>query len=144
VQGAGAASGHLSLHHHADAIDTITLTVPNARPYVGVARLFVGGLAARLDLAYEQADDLQLAVETVLLECRPIGETVGIEATIGQAALAVSVGPLGRVVGGSEPPATGAVDFATLLAALVDETSIVERDDELWLRLEKAIPSGSR
>ena len=34
--------------------------------FLGVVRLLVGGLAARLDLPYEQMDDLQLAAESVL------------------------------------------------------------------------------
>jgi hypothetical protein len=109
-----------------------------------VARLIVGGLAARLELGYEQVDDLQLAVETVLLECHPAGDTVGVEAAIGDTTLAVSIGPLTRVLGSSEQPDTRVVGFTTLLATLVDETSIVERDDEVWIRLDKSIPSGTR
>ena len=41
--------------------------IPHTKPpYHGVARLVVGGLAARLDLSYEDLEDLQLALESVL------------------------------------------------------------------------------
>jgi hypothetical protein len=33
--------------------DRVTLSIPHASPFHGVARLVVGGLAARLDLSYE-------------------------------------------------------------------------------------------
>ena len=46
--------------------DSITLSLPHAKPYHGVARLVVGGLAARLELSYEHLEDLQLALESVL------------------------------------------------------------------------------
>ena len=109
-----------------------------------MARLVVGGLAARLDLAYEQMDDLQLAVETVLAECRPIGESVTLEASVGDDDLVISVGPLSRVAGSTKPPDATLVSFDRLLDTLVERTEIVERDDQLWLRLEKRIPRGSR
>jgi hypothetical protein len=125
-------------------IDTLTLTLPNARPYFGVARLVLGGLAARLGLGYEQMDDLQLAVETVLAECNPPGETVTLEATIGES-LAVTIGPLSSAAGGpSATVASGRLSFPRLLEKLVEETAIVERDDEVWLRLQKRLPSGRR
>lgn len=124
-------------------IDTLTLTLPNARPYFGVARLLIGGLAARLDLGYEQMDDLQLAVETVLAECGPSGDTVTLEASIGES-LAITLGPLRSAVGGPGGPETSALSFAHLLEKLVDQSAMVERDDGIWLRLEQPLPSASR
>ncbi len=124
-------------------IDTLILTVPNARPYFGVARLLIGGLAARLDLGYEQMDDLQLAVETVLAECGPAGDTVTLEASIGDS-LAITLGPLRSAVGGPEAPEASALSFTRLLEKLVEQMAIVERDNEIWLRLEQRLPSGSR
>jgi len=46
--------------------DAIKLKIPHQPPYHGVALLVVGGLAARLDVSYEQLEDLQLALESVL------------------------------------------------------------------------------
>jgi hypothetical protein len=130
--------------HPDTTIDSLTLTVPNGRPYFDVARLLVGGLAARLDLAYEQMDDLQLAVETVLAECSPTGESVTLEAAVGDDDVSITVGPLSRVVGGTTAPGSTVIPFDRLLDTLVERTAIVERDGELWLRLEKRIPRRSR
>jgi hypothetical protein len=118
--------------------------VPNARPYFGVARLLVGGLAARLDLGYEQMDDLQLAVETVLTRCHPTDDHVTLEAAIDDGALALSIGPLSQAVGTSETPDGSVIPFATLLDRLVERSAMVERGDEVWLRLEQRIPSRPR
>jgi hypothetical protein len=118
--------------------------VPNARPYFGVARLLVGGLAARLDLGYEQMDDLQLAVETVLTRCRPTDDHVTLEAAIDDGELAISIGPLTQAVGTSETPDGSVIPFATLLDRLVERSAMVERGDEVWLRLEQRIPSRPR
>lgn len=125
------------------AIDSLTLTVPNSRPYFGVARLFMGGLAARLDLAYEQMDDLQLAVETVLAECSPAGDSVTLEATVGEEELSISVGPLSHTGARSEVPGTTFIPFDRLLERLVERTATIERDGHHWLRLEQRIPRRS-
>ena len=44
----------------------IKLKIPHQPSYHGVALLVVGGLAARLDVSYEQLEDVQLALESVL------------------------------------------------------------------------------
>ena len=46
--------------------DEITLRLPRERPFFGVAHLVVGGLAARLDLSFEQLEDLQVAIGELL------------------------------------------------------------------------------
>ena len=49
--------------------DEITLVVPAEEDFRQVAQLVVGGLGARLDLTYEDLDDLQTALDAVLA-CR--------------------------------------------------------------------------
>ena len=49
--------------------DEITLVFPAQEDFHPVAHLVVGGLAARLELTYEQLEDLQVAVDA-LLGCR--------------------------------------------------------------------------
>ena len=48
--------------------DTIELTTPSGRDWDPVVRLVLGGIADRLNLGFEELDDLQLAVERLLLE----------------------------------------------------------------------------
>ena len=50
--------------------DRITLTLPRERDFFRVAHLVVGGLAVRLDLTFENLEDLQVALATVLRESR--------------------------------------------------------------------------
>jgi hypothetical protein len=46
--------------------DEITLTIPRAPGYEGVAHLVLSGLAVRLNLTIENLEDLQIALEAVL------------------------------------------------------------------------------
>src|SRR5919206_2956280 len=46
--------------------DTIELTTPVGRDWDPVVRLVLGGIADRLNLGFEELDDLQLAVERLL------------------------------------------------------------------------------
>jgi hypothetical protein len=122
--------------------DFIKLTIPNERGFFGVVRLLVGGLAVRLDLAYEQMDDLQLAVESVLLDGLPKGRSVTLEAFIEDQQVVVWVGPVAPRIRARDER-KGTIDFDRLLATLVDQASIVERIGQSWLCLAKRIPTRS-
>jgi anti-sigma regulatory factor (Ser/Thr protein kinase) len=75
--------------------DAITLSIPREQPYYGVARLVVGGLAARLDLSYEQLEDLQLALASVLeREGYRVGDEVTIRLLVEPGRVGLEVGPL--------------------------------------------------
>jgi hypothetical protein len=124
--------------------DRITLSVPNERPFFGVARLLVGGLGARLELPYEHLDDLQLAVESILLNGEPTGDRVSLEASIEEQLVAIWVGPLRTASAAAQAGQDGAINLDWLLATLVDSVESVERTGEPWLRLEKRIPTRQR
>jgi hypothetical protein len=121
---------------------TVTLTLPGERPYIGIARMFVGGLAARLDLGYEAMDDLQLALESVLLKSE-LGETVTLEAQLEDTGVCILVGPfaadpLAVTVGSGD-----ALELERLLSALVAGAESSMRDDGCWLRLDVRIPASA-
>jgi hypothetical protein len=127
-----------------DSAEKVTLTLPGERRFIGIARMFVGGLAARLDLGYETMDDLQLALESVLQKAE-LGETVTLEASVdGGEAVSILVGPLVRdplkAVDGNRPDA---IELERLLAALVVGSQTVDRDGGCWLRLDVRIPAGT-
>ncbi len=124
-----------------DSTDFLTLTVPNEPDYYGVLRLVVGGLAARLALGYEQLDNLQLAVESVLLERVPPGETVTLEASVGETAVVFELGPVdSHILGHDGAVGRDAISLHQLLGALVERAELAERDGEPWLRFEVGIP----
>jgi hypothetical protein len=96
-------------------------------PFTGVATLVLGGIGSRLDLSYEQMDDLQLAVLSVL-EARGADE-VTVEVEAAQERVSVSVGPL---VEGSGSDG----GLARVLDPLVDSVQPVRREGREWLMLQ--------
>jgi len=120
----------------------ITLKIPHQRPYHGVARLVVGGLAARLDLSYEHLEDLQLALASILEHDRYMlkGE-VTVELDVGEDMLTMLVGPLkgDELRVDLEDEREDTIALGRLLRTLVDEMKVESRDDGAWLRLEKQV-----
>lgn len=123
--------------------DSITLSIPHAKPYHGIARLVVGGLAARLELSYEHLEDLQLALETVLdSEGFVDGDEVTVRLLVNPDSVVIEIGPLDPVVlrEDLEREAGAEVSLSRLLSTLVEEISIEENDGGQSLRLEKRVP----
>jgi anti-sigma regulatory factor (Ser/Thr protein kinase) len=116
----------------------LSLTIPGERRFLGVARLLVGGMAARLDLPYEQMDDLQLAAESALA-AEPAGREVTLELEVGDEGVELRIGPFdpGAL---DEPPDADGLGLGRLLGALVDRADVVDRDGSGWLVLEKRVP----
>ncbi|HST26552.1 MAG TPA: hypothetical protein VLJ76_11220 [Gaiellaceae bacterium] len=121
---------------------SITLTIPGDRRYVEIVRLFVGGVAARLGLPYETMDDLQLALESVLLKAE-LGPELTLEASVRDDAVSIELGPFARdpLARDSERP-EGLV-LERLLAALVGGAESTSKDDGAWLRLDARLPAGN-
>jgi hypothetical protein len=121
-----------------EQLDVISLTLPDAARYVTVARILVGGLAARLDLSYEALDDVQLAVETVLGERRLLpGGEITVELAVSDGALVVDIGPVDgdavrRSLADDDP-----LGLRIVLSAVVDAILVEQRDSTGWLRLVK-------
>ena len=123
--------------------DSITLSIPHAKPYHGVARLVVGGLAARLELSYEHLEDLQLALETVLdSESFVDGDEVTVRLLVNPDSVVMEIGPIDPVAlrKDLERDAGAEISLSRLLSTLVEEVSIEEGDGGQRLRLEKRVP----
>lgn len=122
--------------------DVIKLSIPSEPPYHGVARLVVGGLAARLDVSYEQLEDLQLALASVLDGDGYVRNAqVSIELELHDAVLAMLIGPLdGRTLRADlADDSDERIGLGRLLDTLVEAVSVESRDDGEWLRLEKRV-----
>jgi anti-sigma regulatory factor (Ser/Thr protein kinase) len=118
----------------------LSLTMAGGRRHLGVARLLVGGLAARLDLPYEQMDDLQLAAESVLAADAVGNGEVVLELELREDAVEIRIAPFDTR---SFELATGEEDGLSLdrlLAALVDDTRVSHSEGLDWLVLEKRAP----
>jgi hypothetical protein len=125
--------------------DAVRLTIPRSRPYYGVARLVVGGIAARFDLSYEYLEDVQVALESVLgNDAYGVGETVTVEIAVDSRAMEMRVGPVDgdRVradLEGDAAAGEGEIGLKRLLAALVEGVEVERRDGAHWLRLRKPL-----
>jgi anti-sigma regulatory factor (Ser/Thr protein kinase) len=120
----------------------IKLKIPHQRPYHGVARLVVGGLAARLDLSYEHLEDLQLALASVLEHDGYVVEPeITVELDVGDEALVMLVGPLNgeKLRTDLADEREDGIGLGRLLGTLVDVVSVERRDDAEWLRLVKQV-----
>jgi hypothetical protein len=123
--------------------ETISLTLPADPRYATVARIVVGGLAARLNFSYESLDDLQLAVETVLAEERLLADdSVTLELDVGEGSLGVAIGPVDPAAARSTLDGSGDLSLRVVLDAVVDETAV--DDASATVRLRKNAPMLQR
>ena len=122
--------------------DAIRLRIPHARPYHGVARLVVGGLAARLDFSYEHLEDLQLALASILEnEGYRVADDVTVEVTLADDGVRLAMGPLAgaRLRADLESDASDGIGLGRLLDTVAEHVEVEERDGRDWLRLEKRV-----
>jgi hypothetical protein len=118
--------------------DSITLSIPHEKPFHGVARLVVGGLAARLDLSYEHLEDLQLALASVLERDGYVsGSEVTVRMNVGPSSVGLVIGPVDPHEVRADLEREDGVPLSRLLDTLVDELAL---DGGHWLRLDKQVP----
>ncbi|HLM92223.1 MAG TPA: hypothetical protein VK273_00270 [Gaiellaceae bacterium] len=128
----------------------IELRIPNERPFHGVARLVVGGLAARHNLSYEALEDLQLALVTILESdgYAAAGE-IRVEVDVTHEAITMAIGPLNgdTVRADLQQSSEGDFGLGRLLGTLVEDATVDAREDGDWLRLSKRVrgikPAGT-
>jgi hypothetical protein len=123
--------------------DSIELTLPVGREWHAVARLVLGGVADRLNLPYEDLDDLQLAVERLLVEAAS-QETVRLRIDVIEGGVRVGVGPLAEraladALQGPDPE-PGELTLRRILQTVVDSFGVEELDEGgIVVRLQKAV-----
>jgi hypothetical protein len=122
--------------------DRIELTTPVGRAFDPVIRMVMGGIADRLDLGFEDLDDLQLAVERLLAEGDP-HDPVTLSFEILEQGVRTRVGPLrdtslAAALQGPDPR-PGELTLPRILSTVVDSYGVEQvRDGHLVVRLEKA------
>ena len=120
--------------------DEITLTLPGERDFYRIAHLVLGGLAVRLDLTYEQLEDLQLALASVLGEQEADGELT-VTLRVGDGVIRAVVGPFAgsRLREAIEEADGEHLDLRRLLETVCDRVSVEERDGAEWIELTKSV-----
>jgi hypothetical protein len=123
--------------------DRIELTTPIGRAWEPVVRMVLGGIADRLDLGFDELDDLQLAVERLLAEGDP-QDPVTLSFELVENGVRTRVGPLrdsalAAALQGP-PPGPGELTLPRILQTVVDSYGVEEvADGHLVVRLEKAV-----
>ena len=124
--------------------EVIELTLPAGREWHAVARIVLGGVADRLNLSFEDLDDLQLAVERLLVEAAS-QDTVQLRIDVLEHGVRVGVGPLvertiaDALQGPDAEP--GELTLRRILQTVVDSFGVEEHaEGGIVVRLQKAVP----
>ena len=123
--------------------DRIVLTLPPEPDFYGVAHLVVGGLAARLDLTFEELEDLQVALDE-LLGSRAGDDAVTVSVLVTPEEIATSVGPFAAEALRRELERNGeSVGLRRVLETVADRVELDERDGGQWVELTKSRARGA-
>ena len=114
--------------------DEISLTLPADDAFHRVAHLVLGGLAVRLDLTFENLEDLELALDA-LLERTRAEEDVTLRLRVLDDELQTTVGPFASVRAELERGTTDALNLSRILGAVCDSVEIADRDGSEWVQL---------
>jgi hypothetical protein len=119
--------------------DEITLRLPRERPFFGVAHLVVGGLAVRLDLSFEQLEDLHVALGE-LLEQHETEREITVSVRVEGDTIHTLVGPFdGSLEQELARDAGDAVGLRRVLETVVDDVEVTDRVGLAWVELTKAM-----
>jgi hypothetical protein len=120
--------------------ERIDLDAPLSGDFNAVVRLIVGAIAERVDFAFEEIDDLQLAVERLLAEAGSIG-TVHLSFEVRDNSIRTRVGPLSeRAVADALQTEVrpGELTLRLILQTVVDSFGVEDlADGRIVVRLEK-------
>ena len=111
--------------------ERIELEAPLSGDFQAVVRLIIGGIAERVDFAFEEIDDLQLAVERLLAEAGQVG-SVRMSFEIVREGIRTRVGPLSEraiqdaLADGEIRP--GVLTLRRILQTVVDSFGVEEID----------------
>lgn len=122
--------------------DLVQLTLPAEEDFRRVAHLVVGGLGVRLDLTFEDLDDLQVALEA-LLGCRDDEGDIVVTVDAGGGAVRASVGPFGAGSLDSLERSDSPFGLHRVLETVCDTFEIEERDGGSWVELTKKTTSAA-
>lgn len=123
--------------------EEIRLVIPAEEDFRPIAHLVAGGLAARLDVTYDDLDDLQVGIEALLALRDDVGELV-ISLSADNGTVRASLGPFPPEALHEDGP-DGGLDVHRVLGTVCDTHEIQQRDGAAWVELTKKIatPAGA-
>jgi hypothetical protein len=122
--------------------DEIRLIIPAEEDFRPIAHLVTGGLASRLDLTYDDLEDLQLAVEAVLA-LRDDADELAVVLSSDDGVLRAAIGPFPAESVQVDESEDGGLDLGRVLETVCDTHEVELRDDGAWVELTKRIASPS-
>jgi hypothetical protein len=122
--------------------DEIQLTLPADEAFHRVAHLVLGGLAARLNLTFENLEDLELALDALLERTRMDGGLT-LRVRVLDDELRTVVGPFAAVRAELEQGRGGdALNLSRILSAVCDSVEISDHDGSEWVELTKRVQTA--
>ena len=120
--------------------DQITLVLPAQEDFHHIAHLVTGGLGARLELTYEQLEDLQVALEA-LLACREDDGDISIGIAVDDSRVRTTVGPFtDNAIAELDEDGTE-LGLRRVLETVSDTLEVDRRDGGAWVELSKGTPA---
>ena len=124
--------------------DEIRLVLPAQEDFRHIAHLVAGGLAARLDLTFEDLEDLQVAVEAVL-GCRDDEDEISVTFAVGAGAVRTTLGPFSDRSLSELDGDSSELGLRRVLETVCDDFEVEQHDGDSWVALTKrtATPAGA-
>lgn len=113
--------------------DEIELMLPADEAFNSVAHLVLGGLAVRMNLTFENLEDLELALDALLERAQ--GDGVTLRVRVLDDALHTTVGPFAAVRAELEQGGADQLTLSRILSAVCDSVEISDRDGAEWVEL---------
>ena len=120
--------------------DEIRVVIPAEEDFRPIVHLVAGGLASRLDVTYDDLEDIQVAVDAVLALRDDDGDlTVVLSAESG--VFRAAIGPFEPETFHAADASDGSLDLERVLETVCDTHEFESREDGAWVELTKRTAS---
>jgi hypothetical protein len=117
--------------------DEIRLIIPAEEDFRPIAHLVTGGLASRLDVTYDDLDDLQVGIEA-LLALRDDADDLVVSLSANDGVLHASLGPFAPQTLHEVDSGSG-LGLSRVLETVCDTHEVEERNDGAWVEITKRV-----
>jgi len=118
-------------------VDEIRLVIPAEEDFRPIAHLVTGGLAMRLDVTYDDLEDVQVAIEA-LLALRDDADELVVSLSADDGVLYATLGPFPAETLQADESDAG-LDLHRVLDTVCNTHEVEEREDGAWVELTKKI-----
>lgn len=118
--------------------DEITLRMPRERSFFDVAHLVLGGLGVRMDLSYDQLEDVQVALAE-LLEQHETEEEITLSLRVDGGTIFAAIGPFDETLERELAREADGLGLRRVLDTVVDRVELTHRDGQPWVELAKVV-----